>query len=113
MDIRTLTERDVPALLPLVRGFYSLHRELFGGADPLTDDKAREIVEEMVLDPRSQIIVADAFFISIVPHNRSMLAFAHKRGYDTLNTIELRKELAGEQPHRGRTDLFGIEFKIL
>jgi GNAT superfamily N-acetyltransferase len=55
----------------------------------------------------------DAFFISVVPHNRHMLAFAHRRGYDTLNTVELRKELAGEQPRRGQVVLFDLEFKVI
>jgi ribosomal protein S18 acetylase RimI-like enzyme len=56
---------------------------------------------------------ADAFFISVVPHNRPMLAFAHRRGYDTLNTVELRKELAGGQPRRGQVALFDLEFKVI
>jgi GNAT superfamily N-acetyltransferase len=56
---------------------------------------------------------ADAFFISIVPHNRHMLAFAHRREYETLNTVELRKELAGRQPRRGQVELFDLEFKVI
>jgi len=55
----------------------------------------------------------DALFISIVPHNQPMLGFARRRGYDTLNTIELRKELAGEQPRRGRVTLLGLEFRVI
>jgi GNAT superfamily N-acetyltransferase len=56
---------------------------------------------------------ADAFFISVVPQNRHMLAFAHRRGYDTLNTVELRKELAGEPPRRGQVALFDLKFKVI
>ena len=56
---------------------------------------------------------ADAFFISIVPHNRQMLAYACRHGYDTLNTVELRKELQGERPRPGRVKLFGLEWKTL
>jgi GNAT superfamily N-acetyltransferase len=56
---------------------------------------------------------ADAFFISVVPQNRHMLAFAHRRGYDTLNTVELRKELAGEKPRRRQVALFDLEFKVI
>jgi GNAT superfamily N-acetyltransferase len=56
---------------------------------------------------------ADAFFVSVVPHNRHMLAFAHRRGYDTLNTVELRKELARGQPRRGEVALFDLEFKVI
>ena len=39
--------------------------------------------------------------ISIVPQNRGMLAFAHQRGYDTLNTVELRKDLGQGSDHGG------------
>jgi GNAT superfamily N-acetyltransferase len=56
---------------------------------------------------------ADAFFISVVPHNREMLAFAHCRGYDTLNTLELRKELGEERPRRSRVTLFDLDFSII
>jgi GNAT superfamily N-acetyltransferase len=35
---------------------------------------------------------ADVLFVSVVPHNRRVLALAHRRGYDTLNTVELRGE---------------------
>lgn len=56
---------------------------------------------------------ADAFFISVIPHNRRMLAFAHGHGYDTLNTVELRKELRGERPRRGRVKMFGLEWKTM
>jgi GNAT superfamily N-acetyltransferase len=56
---------------------------------------------------------ADVFFVSVVPHNRHMLAFAHRRGYDTLNTVELRKELAGGQPRRGQVVLFDLEFQVI
>jgi GNAT superfamily N-acetyltransferase len=56
---------------------------------------------------------ADAFFVSVVPHNREMLAFAHRRGYDTLNTVELRRELAGRRPRRSRVTLFGLEFRVI
>ncbi len=56
---------------------------------------------------------ADALFISVVPQNRNMLAFACTHGYDTLNTVELRKELAGEGRRRDTVTLFGLEFKII
>jgi GNAT superfamily N-acetyltransferase len=56
---------------------------------------------------------ADAFFISLVPHNQRMLAFAYRRGYDTLNTVELRKELKGDQPRRGQATLLGLQFKLI
>jgi hypothetical protein len=55
----------------------------------------------------------DALFVSIVPHNQQMLAFAHHRGYDTLNTVELRKELRGDRPRRGRLALLGLQFKVI
>jgi hypothetical protein len=42
-----------------------------------------------------------------------MLNFAHQRGYDTLNTIELRKELKEKRPRRDRVTLFGLEFWII
>jgi GNAT superfamily N-acetyltransferase len=56
---------------------------------------------------------ADAFFISVIPHNQHMLEFAYQRGYDTLNTIELRKELAEKQPRRGEVTLFGLHLKVI
>jgi len=42
-----------------------------------------------------------------------MLAFAHGSGHDTLNTVELPKELEGEQPRRGRVALLGLDFHTL
>jgi GNAT superfamily N-acetyltransferase len=56
---------------------------------------------------------ADAFFISVLPHNREMLAFAHRWGYDTLNTLELRKEMGPERPRRSRVTLFDLDFGII
>lgn len=55
----------------------------------------------------------DAFFISTVPHNRQMLAYALCQGHDTLNTVELCKGLRGERPRRGRVKLFGLQWKML
>lgn len=55
----------------------------------------------------------DALFISIVPHNRQMLAYAYEHGYDTLNTIELRKDLKERHSRREKVKLFGLEFKII
>jgi hypothetical protein len=42
-----------------------------------------------------------------------MIRFAHGRGYDTLNTLELRKDLAGERPRRARISLLDLEFKLI
>jgi 2-methylisocitrate lyase-like PEP mutase family enzyme len=56
---------------------------------------------------------ADALFVSIIPHNREVLAFAHRRGYDTLNTVELRKESKGERPRRGDVMMFGLRWQTL
>jgi GNAT superfamily N-acetyltransferase len=70
--------------------------------------RLQEEVEERVREAG-----ADAFFISVVPHNGRMLAFAHRRGYDTLNTLELRKELGGEKPRRGELTLFDLEFNLI
>lgn len=55
----------------------------------------------------------DAFFVSIIPHNQQMLAFAYRRGYDTLNTVGLRKELRGDQPRRGQVALLGMQFRVI
>jgi GNAT superfamily N-acetyltransferase len=55
----------------------------------------------------------DAFFVSIIPHNQQMLAFACRRGYDTVNTVELHKELRGDQPRRGQVDFLGLELKVI
>ena len=165
--IRPATVEDLPALVPLVRDFFTLHRRFLGNPEPLPDEEAEGIAREMLGQPRSWTLVAeegetghligfvrweeregaffgrelfvrpewrgrgigtqlqeeaerrvreagaDALFISIVPHNRRMLAFAHRRGYDTLNTVELRKELTGERPRRGRVQLFDLEFMII
>jgi GNAT superfamily N-acetyltransferase len=167
IQIRSHTQEDLPGLLPLFRGFFTLHRQFLGGTAPLTDAEAQQIVLEATSQPQSWLIVAEegetgqlvgfarweerggaffgrelfvraehrdqgigtrlqeeverhvreagaaAFFVSVVPHNRHMLAFAHRRGYDTLNTVELRKELAGGQPRRGEVVLFDLEFKVI
>jgi hypothetical protein len=42
-----------------------------------------------------------------------MLGFAHRRGYDTLNMMELRKELEGKRPRQDQVTLFGLEFRII
>jgi len=65
------------------------------------------------VERRAREAGADAFFISVVPHNQHMLAFAYRRGYDTLNTQELRKELQEERPRRGQVTLLGLEFKLI
>jgi GNAT superfamily N-acetyltransferase len=165
--IRSHTQEDLPGLVPLFRDFFSMHRQFLGGAAPLADTEAQEIVLEATGQPQIWLVVAeeaetgqlagfarweeregaffgrelfvrpeyrdrgigtrlqeeverqvreagaDAFFISVVPHNHHMLAFAHRRGYDTLNTVELRKELAEGQPRRGQVVLFGLELKII
>jgi hypothetical protein len=56
---------------------------------------------------------ADALFVSIILHNKDMLALALRCGYDTLNTIELRKQLLGERPRRGRAEVLGLEWKVI
>jgi GNAT superfamily N-acetyltransferase len=56
---------------------------------------------------------ADAFFVSVLPHNRGMLGFAHRRGYDTLNSLELRKELGKGRPRRSEVALFDMDFGII
>jgi GNAT superfamily N-acetyltransferase len=55
----------------------------------------------------------DALFVSIVPHNKDVLTVAQRCGYDTLNTVELRKELLGERPRRGQLKMLGLEWKTL
>lgn len=55
----------------------------------------------------------DALFISIVPHNWQTLAFAYEHGYDTLNTLELRKDLKYGSTRRDGVELFGLEFNII
>jgi len=167
IHIRSATPEDLPALIPLYRAFFTLHRQFLGNTEPLTDAEASEIAQEALQEPQSWLIVAeevetgqvvgfarweerdgaffgrelfvrperrnqgigtrlqeeveqrvreagaDAFFISVLPHNRRMLAFAHQRGYDTLNTVELRKELTGARPRRSRVTLLGLEFKVI
>lgn len=54
-----------------------------------------------------------AFLISVIPQNRQMLAYARRHGYDTVNIVELRKELLGERPRRGRVKLTGLVWKTL
>jgi hypothetical protein len=58
-------------------------------------------------------LCGEALFISILPHNRQMLTFALGRGYDTLNTMELRKELAGEPTQRSRISFLDLEFRMI
>jgi GNAT superfamily N-acetyltransferase len=167
IHIRLCTSEDLPALAPLYRDFFALHRQFLGNTEPLADAEAREIAQDALNQAQSWIIAAedgqtgqligfarweeregavfgreifvhpdhrgrglgtrlqtelerrarengaDAIFIAIVPHNQHMLDFAHRRGYDTLNTIELRKELAEERPRRDQVTLFGLEFRII
>lgn len=65
------------------------------------------------VERRARDAGADALFISVIPHNRDALAFVHCRGYDTLNTIELRKELRGKRLRRSQATLFGLQFKLI
>ncbi len=165
--LRPAAPADLPALAPLFREFFCLHRRLLGNPEPLVDAEGTQAAQEALARPKSWMLVAedeasgdlvgfvrweeregaffgrelyvrpehrrqglgtwlqeaaegqvraagaDAFFISVVPHNREMLAFAHRRGYDTLNTLELRKELAGERPRRSRVGLFELEFWVI
>jgi GNAT superfamily N-acetyltransferase len=165
--IRLRAADDLRGLVPLFRGFFTLHRQFLGNTDPLTEGQAAEMVRESLGQPQSWTIVAeeedsgrlvgfarweerdgaffgrelfvlpeyrgqgigtrlqkeverrvreaggDAFFVSIIPHNQQMLAFAYRRGYETLNTVELRKELRAEQPRRGQLELLGLQFKVI
>jgi GNAT superfamily N-acetyltransferase len=86
-------------------------RELFVRPEFRGQGIGTHLQEEV--ERRVQQAGADALFVSVVPHNRRVLALAHRRGYDTLNTVELRKELGGERGRRGRVTFLGLEFKII
>lgn len=53
-------------------------------------------------------------FISIVPNNQKMLSWAIKQGYDTLNTLELKKELKKNSSSKPKeiVEFKGNRFKI-
>lgn len=93
------------------RGGAFFGRELFVRPEYWRQGIGTRLQEE--LERRVRKAGADAFFISLVPHNQQMLAFAYRRGYDTLNTVELRKESKGDQPRRGQVTLLGLEFKLI
>jgi len=71
----------------------------------------RRLIEEVERQVRAA--GGRAFFVNIVPQNRRMLAFVHRQGYDTLNTLELRKDLAEARSRRGQVRIFGIDFHII
>jgi GNAT superfamily N-acetyltransferase len=167
IQIRSSTEADFMALVPLYRGFYRLHRQLLGGSEAIGVEEAIEITKEAMDPSAGWLIVAQdadsgrlagfahweerqgaffgrelyvdpdhrgrgigsrlqkeveqrvrqaggkALFVSILPHNHQMLTFALRRGYDTLNTLELRKELTDGQARRSQVSLLDLEFKII
>ena len=86
-------------------------RELFVCPEHRGQGIGARLLEEV--ERKVQQAGSDALFISIIPQNRRMLAFSVRHGYDTLNTVELRKELGNEQSRRKTITLFGLKFKII
>ncbi|MCK5119803.1 MAG: GNAT family N-acetyltransferase [Candidatus Latescibacteria bacterium] len=56
----------------------------------------------------------NAVYLSVVPANRGMFGFIFKRGYDTLNTVELCKDFDPEKAARRRSEMefLGLPFKL-
>jgi GNAT superfamily N-acetyltransferase len=55
----------------------------------------------------------DLACISLTPHNLGMIQLARAQGYDTLNTIELRKDLERREPEpRGEVEALGLRWRI-
>ena len=88
-----------------------LGREIFVNPDDRHQGIGTRLQEEVERCVRQA--GGEALFVSILPQNRSMLRFAFQRGYDTLNTVELRKDLTARRAKRGRISLFGLHFRVL
>ena len=56
----------------------------------------------------------DAVYLSVVPANRRMFEFIFKRGYDTLNTVELCKDFDPKKAAKRRSEMefLGLMFNL-
>ena len=81
----------------------------------LPDFRQQGIGAQLQAEVEQQVKQAggDAIFISIVPQNQNMLIIALQLGYDTLNTVELRKDLAGHAAHRKQITYNDLNFNVL
>jgi len=59
IHIRLCTSKDLPALVPLYRDFFTLHRQFLGNTEPLADAEAREITLDALNQPQSWTIAAE------------------------------------------------------
>jgi len=53
--IRLYTSDDFPALVPFFRDFFTMHQQLLGHAEPLTEDEATVIARESLGQPQRGI----------------------------------------------------------
>jgi len=93
-----------------VDGFY-FPRELYVVPGMRGRGAARELIrrfEEWLKDKGQDIAC-----ISCTPHNAAMISLARSEGYRILNTIEMRKNLTGDQPQpKAEREALGFTWKV-